>query len=409
LRNKATYLYALHWQRQCENVETSEGGLTVFYLPIGKDPCLAVLTLVFASAADSHRFHEIAGEIIYVLEHRLVELITKLIQHDRLERLTALTTAMADIVSYPETARRAVWKQIIATSQRLTGARQVYLVTADESESFRLVGAEQAPEPAWRGECERLLTEAQPDGWYVTLLSHTSDPSPEEQCLLAATASVEKPLPGLLLYGKKRRHPLDGVVFTDFDGQLAHRLAQLIVTTAATETIPGAATGIAEPPVPAELVEATPIPEPTVPSTAAAVPGAPTPSLLVQREVLLDTVRREMDRCDRYHTAFALTAFCAATPHQWNEQLVQLLVEQLAGQVRSSDFLTCTPDGVVLMIAPEDVQSVSRLMRRLVEKLQEFASTPAGQVLSAYNVYPGRYDDAAALLSATLTSLHTEP
>ncbi|MFH1845046.1 MAG: GAF domain-containing protein [bacterium] len=393
--------------RQCENAENTEGGLTVFYLPIGKDPCLAVLTLAFTSAADSHRFHEIAGEIIYLLERRLVELISKLIQHDRLERLTALTTAMAEIVSYPETARRAVWQRIIATSQRLTGARQVYLVTAETDGEFQFVGSEGSTEPAWRGESERLLTEAMGDGWYVTLLSHTTDPHPEEQCLLAATASSETPLPGLLLYGKKRRHPLDGVVFTDFDGQIAHRLAQLITTCpVATETVADTDAAPEAAPIPAELVETTPVPVPLSPETPLAAPSSP---LLAQREVLLHTIRREMDRCDRYHTAFALTAFCAAAPHEWNEQLVQLLVEQLGGQVRSSDFLTCTPDGVVLMIAPEDVQSVSRLQRRLMENLQDLASTPAGQVLSAYNVYPGRYDDAAALLNATLTSLRAEP
>ena len=83
-----------------------------------------------------------------------------------------------------------------------------------------------------------------------------------------------------------------------------------------------------------------------------------------QRQLIIDVLRREMDRCDRYHTVFALAAFWPELPPDPGGDLIRGLARRLATKVRSSDYVACLDDGTVLMIAPEDIQSLGRMQQR---------------------------------------------
>jgi GAF domain-containing protein len=397
--------------RQSEAGPDQPAGLTVFYLPVGKDPVRAVLTLVFTSAARAHRFHDVSGEILYLLEKRLVELISRVQQRDRLERLTALTTALADLAAFPPGDPRAADRFLLESARRLCGARRAFLATGLVQGEARLEGDDVPDDPAWLAEAGRLLAIAQQRGWTVTLLSDRNEPRLEESCLLTVTAGSDASVPGLLLYGKQKLHPLDGAVFTEFDAELAQRLAHLVSSGPGgrdTPTSPQMSPAAQEPPdgsqppVPAVLIEAPP---------SAGTAGEPrdTASARAPREVLLETLRREMDRCDRYHTTFALVAFRPASPASWDEGQAQKLVDLLRSRVRSSDVVTWLPDGTLLLIAPEDVQAVSRLERRLVGEIRKLAGSGVPALAAGHSVYPGRHDDPQLLLEATIGALHPRP
>lgn len=403
--------------RQSEPTEDTSDPLTVFYLPVGKEPVQAVLTVVFGSAAAAHHFHEVSGEILYLLEKRLLELVNRAIQHDRLERLTELTTTLAEIAGQRSATSRAIQERIVATAKRLTGARSAYLVTRIQDEQVELSAAGDAAEGNWLGEVPRLLTEAQAEGWRVTLVSGSGEARLQEKCLLAAVAGKQRLTPGLLLFDKQRLHPLDGAVFTAFDGRLVGHLAALLALgevagvetsqdlpessnqSARTTGEPAASTDSADEPLPALLVETRDGPD-------AAIPAAENTAMArMPSEVLLEALRREMDRCDRYHTAFALVAFGPAPPTAWSETELQSVVERLGAQVRSSDYLTQLPEGAILLLVPEDVQAVSRLERRLTAAICKLANLSPRSLVSGHCVYPGRYDDPARLLAATLEIL----
>jgi hypothetical protein len=123
-----------------------------------------------------------------------------------------------------------------------------------------------------------------------------------------------------------------------------------------------------------------------------------------QRGVVLDLLTREMDRCDRYHTTFALSAFRPQLPN-WDHAASRRLADQLTQRVRTSDFITCLEDGTLMILVPEDIQAIPRQQRRLVTLMRELTGVGDLQVATSYNVYPGRYEAADRLLDETLAAL----
>jgi len=379
--------------RQTDLTPADRGGMTVFYLPVGVDPVLAVFTVVFNTAVEAHRFHTVSGEILYLLEKRLSELIRRVTQQDRLERLTKLSTQLTAIAATAPGEIDTKRQLIRETAQSLTGAGQVYLVAELIGHGVRLAGEKEPAREPWLTRAGRLLHEAREDGWRVTLLSDVAEPRLKETCLLAVPATGDAPVPGMLLRAKKRRHQLDGSAFTEFDASLAKHLARLLVQP--------------PPPKPAvtgpEPSNASPAPHhDAVPSTPPA--GAPEPIATTQREIMLEILHREMDRCDRYHTTFALTAF-RILGSEWDLSAAKSLAHQLGQRVRSSDFVTCLDDGTLLVIVPEDIQAISRQQRRLITLIREITGVVGLQVDTSSAIYPGRYESSIRLLDETLAAL----
>ncbi len=370
--------------RQSDPAPQEEGGLTVYYLPVGIEPVQGVLTAVFTTAAEAHRFHSVSGEILYLLEKRLTDLVRRITQQDRMTRLAALTANLTEIATAgPDPGDRA---RLIQTAARhLTGAEDVYLVEEHPDGSVRFLSEENRDPEAWFSQARRLLQEAREGGWRVTLLSGETDPRPEELCLLAVAAPADSSAQGMILRGKKRRHFLDGATFTEFDAQLVRHLVNLLTVTVATAM---ATKSPAEPAI-----------SPDAPQEDVA--QSITPAL---REVVLDILRREMDRCDRYHTTFALTAFRPQL-EKWDLAAARELTGHLLPRVRSSDYITCLEDGTLLAILPEDIQAVSRLQRRLVTLMRELTNIDSLVVATGHTIYPGRFEDARRLLDETLATL----
>ncbi|MBK6898195.1 MAG: hypothetical protein IPH09_02605 [bacterium] len=149
------------------------------------------------------------------------------------------------------------------------------------------------------------------------------------------------------LRGKHRRHPWDAAHFTGDDAAAAALLLAAARGRAATPPAPpAAATAPASAPPPA-----TPPRPPTRPD---------------EPEALLDLLAREMDRADRYHGAFSLSAFRAPAdlaPH----------LSRLAARLRSSDRVFCHDPGTLLVFAPDENHAVAQLEQRVRDALPDLA------------------------------------
>jgi GAF domain-containing protein len=391
--------------RQESDPAMPDEGMTVFSLPLGGQDARGLLSVAFARARAAHRFHELAGEVAYLLERPLLELVARSKQRDRLERLTALATGLAELGGQSTPGQDAL-RHLRELACRLTGAGRCHVVR-QETTGGRLdiePPAEAGADEPWLGEAMRLLDEARSQGWRTTLLSDRHEPRPQEQSLMAVVGQADSATPGILLLGKSRLHALDGLTFTEFDGELARRLAELLPALLGGRQLPPEGTREEEP-VPAILVEAAPavgaageeVAREGGDESPAPAPSGSTISA-AQREVLIEILRREMDRCDRYHTAFALLGFRPAPPASWSAAQAATQATRLLPSVRTSDHLTYLPEGIILLVAPEDVHAVTRLQRRLNEILMQ--GEPALAVRAAHAVYPGRHEDPEGLLAA---------
>ncbi len=394
----------------------SESSVTVFYLPIGSGPVEGVATAVFESAAAAHAFQAAAGEAVWVLQRRLAALAGRDEQRDRLERLTRLATVLAELAGSRGGSGSAA-ALVAEAAADLTGAEEVVVVREVAADAAVPLDAAQADRP-WLRQGGRLLEEARQERWRVTLLSDSDAPRARETCLLAATASQGAAAPGLLLRGKRRLHPLDGAVFTAFDGELAGRLAAVLPAAAAGDPAgtPGEGRGVVPRPAataaPTVVPPAAPSPPPAPPAAGAPPEGAARPGEGAvseqHREAVLDLLRREMDRADRYHTAFALLAL-RRTDAAWDAAGAVAAAGALRRLVRSSDAVLPLPDGTVLLLAPEDIQGVGRLQRRLLSLMSQASGVPVDRLRAAHTVHPGRREDPVSLLDDLLQALAPRP
>jgi hypothetical protein len=359
-------------------VDNESSEATVFHLPVGREPLRALLTLEFSSAAHAHQFHSVSGEIIYLVNRHLTGLLDRVATADQVDRLTTLATALSDLAA--GAGKSDFRDRVLAAACRLTGASKALLLTgindAPDGED------ELSPADALRLEAVRLLSQAGKSGWQTTVLESSGGQS--SRSLLVVPLDENNPFPGLVLLDKERLHPLDGATFTEFDALFARRLLPLLHIPAAKA-----------PKLTAEDTEdivdrLAPVPQPA--NTIAAV----------THDALCGILQREMDRCDRYHNMLGLAAFRVVGDHdmqpsQW--------VEQINMGLRSSDHTGCLEDGTILIIVPEDVQSLPRLQRRISETLKKLYQADEMTVLSASRVYPGGGDSPDKLIAAVLGAL----
>ncbi len=189
------------------------------------------------------------------------------------------------------------------------------------------------------------------------------------------------------LLGKQRRHPWDAAHFTGDDAAAARLLLAAVRSRPA---VPAAA-AVPVAPGPSPHASAEPLPDsPDLPPGAAAVP-----------ESLLDLLAREMDRADRYHGAFSVSAFRAPTllgPH----------LSGLAARLRSSDRVFCHDPGTLLVFAPDENHAVAQLEQRVRDALPDLAGVVGLRVKTGRALYPGRFTSPVELVAAALAGLDAD-
>ena len=317
---------------------------TVYHLPVGRTTHRSVLTLNFSGPEMAHRFGAMAETYIYLANRHLGPALTLAERTDEVERLTLLASALSSLA---ELQPAEAEERVLSAARRLTGAREALLV--DERAPLA-----DDPRADLKLEASRLLQQTGDEGWLATTLETGSD---GELHVLAVPLDTTRPLPGLLLVDKERVHDLDAATFTETDARFARRLLPLLRTP---------------------RVQSVPEPAPVPDSGTAQV---------------LNILRREMDRCDRYHTMIGIAAF------RLDHTPASVVVAELSAKLRSSDQVGCLDDGTVVVLVPEDIQSLHRLQHR-VESLLESLTGAAQQIKSGTAVYPGPAADPSQLLAA---------
>ena len=362
---------------------------TVFILPVGKAPCRAVISLTFHAASRAHHFHSLSSDVLYLVNRHLSNFLEKASSTDQLDRLSTLAAALSDLALGGSGDPAADRERILAAVGSLTGGTRA-CVLQDENQ---VLGCHLGPDAeAILDEANRLLEQAMSRGWSASIL--TVDPErsgPENRrSMLVVPLQPGIPYPGLLVLDKKRLNPLDGTSFTEFDALFARRLAPLLAREAAPA-------GVTPQAVPEEKAMAALDPEP--PSRPAAPGIPPLPSYELEPYLL-----SEMDRCDRYHTRMGLVAF-RMTPPTGPAPDVNKVVTELTRKLRTSDRAGALEDGTILIIVPEDIQSLPRLQKRVTEILQQVTGQSDLVVTTASRVYPGSADTAASLLESVVKAM----
>jgi GAF domain-containing protein len=353
---------------------------TVFVLPVGRDPLKAVLTVEFSTAAKAHHFHSISGEILYLINRHLNDYLDRASTADQVDRLTTLATALSELAA--GVVGNAARERVLAAACRLTGATKAMLLTEEDLENQ--TRNTDGPR-TMNSEAIRLLKDTGQGGWQSTVLETRDDDGSvrHNRSLLVVPLETNKPFPGLVLLDKRRLHPLDGSSFTEFDALFARRLLPLLALS------PGG--------------DGTPRPQPR-PRTTPATESIREADFSGARGALSGILKMEMDRCDRYHTMLGLAAFRLGED-VGDPAMVAGMVAEISRKLRSSDHTACLEDGTILVIVPEDIQSLPRLQRRVTTVLRQLSGNDELTVLSSSRVYPGGGDSPEALIQSVLSAL----
>jgi len=349
--------------------------VTVFYLPIGRDPVRAGLSVQFATTGNAHAFHGMAGEAAFLVERLLLDQLEQHRQADRSQRLAALSEVTTELAAHDGTFGQ-YGERVCEAAAELVGARHVAGVGEIAVMQPRLVGGNAPQDAPWLEEIPRLLEAMGEDCWRITTLETAS--GPVSVLIVAADASLH--LPALVLVDKQRTHDLDGRVFTPLDAELVSPLAGLL----------GRALGPA-------LAEISTLPLGAEMDTARA--GTRVSYDDDGEARLLEDLARELDRCDRYHNVCGLVLLRPDLPVDEARKLLQAARRRVTTGLRASDRLYCLPTGEMAVIAPEDVQHLDRLQARLVKDLAASCGEDAPAIDAARTAYPAAKGPAEALLA----------
>jgi GGDEF domain-containing protein len=120
------------------------------------------------------------------------------------------------------------------------------------------------------------------------------------------------------------------------------------------------------------------------------------------RQLLLDALRRELERAQRYHFGFSVTLFqIELDATQWQRH-GELFRQRLASGTRNTDCVLWLEAGRFAILAPEEARGQRRLARRIEATLQELLSEldlTQLRISTGSAAYPQQGDGAENLLA----------
>ena len=81
------------------------------------------------------------------------------------------------------------------------------------------------------------------------------------------------------------------------------------------------------------------------------------------------------------------------------------VTHNLAQKLRTSDRAGLMEDGTILVVVPEDIQSLPRLQKRVTTLLQDITGQADLLVTTAARVYPGGAGTAAELIQSVIKGM----
>ena len=358
------------------------GDETTFLLPVGQAPCRGLLSICFRSASRAHHFHTISSEMLYLVSRHLDHFLEQVASNDQLDRLTTLSAVLSDMLKEQAPANGDRSEGLLSAACSLTGGKQAFILEGPDQNEVFGQGEERT---ALLQEADRLLEQAQQRGWSSSImtLEGGQDQGPRRRSMLVVPLDSRQAYPGLVILDKERLHALDGVSFTDFDAIFARRLAPLLRPLPRQESFE------------AEFIS---------PEETGDITGTGGRVGTLKNGELHSHLGREMDRCDRYHTRLGLVAF-RMSPPTGPVPDVDKALDVLGHKLRSSDKVGALDDGTIMVVVPEDIQSLGRLQTRVTRILQEHTGQPDLLVSTASRVYPGGGDSPEDLIRGTIQGM----
>ncbi len=346
---------------------------TVFHLPVGTDPVRALFSVEFTVPGRAHHFRSISGDILMLVGRHLEDILDRAQAADQIDRLTTLAATLSDLVLMEEGGLSE--QRVLVAAKRLTGARQAVLLEGPPAEA-KEEGSLVSPDIARAG--VELLRQTGRRGWNSTVLTSEDHSGTIKRAVLAVPLGPERPFPGLLLWDKERLQPLDAAGFSELDVLFVRRLLPLLPVARQQRLTPSLR--------PASSTKSS---QPVHGSV----------------EQVLPILEREMDRCDRYHTCLGLAVFRPVGSVADGTIDTESLARELTRHLRSSDMVFALAADILLVLVPEDVQSLSRLQKRLLGVLRQLTGKSQVDFNSATRTYPGSAASPATLLESALTAL----
>jgi len=353
--------------------DDEEEELTLFFLPIGTPSLLAILGMTFQGHAQAHRFQGRANAVVDLLQGRLPSLLERFRRQDQLSRQDELAGYLASIDFESSTAANRIAAFRVALARIVGGRHAAILQHGRLLAGVAYLPPDVAPED-WENHASRLLAEVSHGQWMNTTLSPGRSDDPDASLLVIPSPGSDRT--GLVLIGKNRHYEGDSAGFNSFDAELALRFSKVLPRLFANERV----------------------------STAENRQPEAEPGAVGMVQGLASQLRREMDRSDRYHVAFSLSAF--RLPPEISNDAVLDLVESLRPRLRSSDSFTILPDGVTVILAPEETNAVSHLETRIVELMRELLQRPRLSVQHGRAIYPGPFSTPDEMISHALGKLN---
>ncbi len=339
---------------------------TIFHLPVGDDPVRALFTIEFTSPTRAHHFRSICSDILALVGRHLEDYLDRAEAADQVDRLTTLSSTLSDLVLVESQSMSQ--QKVIAAAMRLTGADHAMVLDSPAETSLPDMPVEITTAGV------KLLQQTGDGRWHSTVLESATAEGCEPRAVLAVPLSKDAPFPGLILWDKRRLHPLDSAVFTEMDVLFTRRLLPLL----------------------AVAQKSNPMASDSPPKLSGASQSS--------TDDILAVLKREMDRCDRYHTCLGLTAYQPRTPGEGVFD-PEAMVGQLAAHLRTSDQVFAWGANTLLVLVPEDVQSLPRLQKRIMNVLENLTGPRQVEFKSAVRTYPGAATSPITLMEAVLGAL----
>lgn len=333
-----------------EDAPPDQDGIAMYFLPVGCTPISAILAVRFNDPDEAHRFQFSADGVAEFLEGRLAELRRRHDEAARTRRLRDLAAYLARGQRPPADPDRRRADLAAYLKQAVGAVEMVFLPGVADLEAPRAAAARD------------LLSRVDESGWLTTTTSPGYADGTSSACMAVRRPGPD-PAAGVVLFGKHRLDAIDSLAFTGFDAQLVRQLADLI---------------------------------PDGHERAA----APDRSPVADGDALRTSLAREIDRADRYHVAFSLSAFDAGPA-----VAAAGLLEPVSASLRASDLVFPGEDGRLFVIAPEETHAVGHMERRAVSALREAAGNPDLSVRAGRALYPGRDATPDELIRTALERL----
>ncbi len=383
-----------------DDIQPNGDDSTIFHLPVGRGPTRALMTLVYHTASRAHHFHTLSAEAIYLVNRHLSNFLDKSHSNDQMDRLTTLASTLTDLSTLAAGDQKSLMKRTVSAACQLTGAQQACILN-DESELADCLDGPMNSE--MRQEAVRLLKNAGNRGWSSTTMMAARAPGATEapQSLMAVPLNAGLAFPGLILLNKKRLHPLDGASFTEFDALFARRLLPVFhAHCQATAPNKNHTPTASEYQLSVQETESSPASKNPAPQLAQIHPPAARVTADIRKILGI-----EIDRCKRYHTMVGLAAF-RVTPTSGMVPDLTHLVSGLQTKLRSSDQTGCLKDGTILIVVPEDIQSLPSLLKRATSLLKNISGQDDLLIQTASRVYPGAGKNSEELIDAVIKAIN---